>query len=676
MKIVLVPKLKARAGYDLALTLTFVVIALAALSSIMHWVASSNIVSERNNLYVSAQAAAESATEGVITRMMRDFTYSTLKSASDYSALVPDTSAWPIQFIFKSTNGVAQQTSVAIGGGYWTQLPSQFKGLYGYGQDCTVASTATTSNTRYAVSSTVSQSVWFGNIPLFQFAIFYNQDMEINPGASMRVNGRVHSNYNIWATGSSSSSPLIFTTSVDASGFVTNTPSPLDPQNFGHRSGNGVYSDTNSPISNSDTLVLPIGTDSDNNPAHVTSILRLPPNGLAAPQASAYSTNGQVYLYNEADLIVSNSPSGINSYSSTNVMTVYYQNQNNASPLVRVSPDVSSVQTVPTNSYSVTSGYVTNMIPSYSYTTNIVYYISGKNKGKIQSITVITNTAYTPEINEVNITNVTTYNITVTNYFYSFVTNVTYRDYRESKTVQAVQVDVANLNTWLANSDPTVGGLQYDQMNTSGSTYKGHGINSIYVQNDVSLDSSTLPAVRLVNGQQLPSSGLTVATALPIYVKGDYNTTTDGSHYSKALGDTTYTRPAALLGDAISLLSANWKDNYNASTSLSSRTPANICLNAATLEGIVPSDGSHYSGGVENFLRLLENWSGYTVTYNGSIVVMFPSQYATSPWKTTGNYYNAPSRQWGFDPNFQDSTKLPPLTPQLKATVRGFYVTR
>jgi len=90
-------------------------------------------------------------------------------------------------------------------------------------------------------------------------------------------------------------------------------------------------------------------------------------------------------------------------------------------------------------------------------------------------------------------------------------------------------------------------------------------------------------------------------------------------------------------------------------------------------EGIVqsnPNISGNYSGGVENFLRLLENWGG-TLTYNGSIVVMFPSQYATNSWQPTGNYYNAPTRHWAFDLNFASESGLPPLTPQTKAVVRG-----
>ena len=434
------------------------------------------------------------------------------------------------------------------------------------------------------------------------------------------------------------------------------------------------YADTNSPVSNADSLTLPIGDTTNNNPVYVKAILNLPPANVAAPLPAAYSTNGQVYLYNEADLIISNSPSGIGD-SSTNVLTVYYQNPNRATPLAVVTPNLQSTQTVMSNSFVTGLVSITNMIPQTTYTTNIVYYTRGKRRGQIRSITVTPHTTYYPQVVEEMVTNVVASYVTVTNHYYSFVTNQTFYDYREGKSVQAVQVDVGRLNAWLTNSS-TTGGAQYNQLNTSGITSKGHGINSVYVYNSVPVDDSNLPAVRMADGAQLPPNGLTVATPMPIYVMGDYNVTTDGTHYSRTLGDTTYTVPAALLGDAITILSANWKDYYNASTPLSSRNPVNICINAATLEGIVPSDGDNYSGGVENFLRLLENWSSSTtISYNGSIVVMFPSQYATSPWGRS-NVYGVPTRRWGFDSNFTKQGGLPPLTPQVRATIRGAYASR
>jgi hypothetical protein len=250
------------------------------------------------------------------------------------------------------------------------------------------------------------------------------------------------------------------------------------------------------------------------------------------------------------------------------------------------------------------------------------------------------------------------------------VTNASFYDYRESDTAQAVNIDVGALNTWLAKTN-SLGGFQYNTKNTTGSTSKAHLINSIYVYNSVPLSANQLPAVRLTDGQQLPGAGLTVATPSPLYVEGNYNTTTNGSRFSTTLGDTVNTEPAALLGDAITLLSSDWKDTYTNNTPLANRLTASITLNAATLEGIVPSNGTNYSGGVENFLRLEENWGGSTITYNGSIVVMFPSQYATNVWQTTGVYYQAPTRKWGFDNNFLNSGRLPPLTPTVRAIIRG-----
>ena len=130
------------------------------------------------------------------------------------------------------------------------------------------------------------------------------------------------------------------------------------------------------------------------------------------------------------------------------------------------------------------------------------------------------------------------------------------------------------------------------------------------------------------------------------------------------------------MADAITILSSNWNDkSYTNGYALSSRTPTSTTINAAAYEGIVQSSGTNYSGGVENFLRLMENWgSSSPVTYNGSIVVMFPSQYATNRWKPVGNYYNPPKRNWAFDVNFQSQNGLPPLTPELRVMSRQSWV--
>jgi hypothetical protein len=192
-------------------------------------------------------------------------------------------------------------------------------------------------------------------------------------------------------------------------------------------------------------------------------------------------------------------------------------------------------------------------------------------------------------------------------------------------------------------------------------TDTGHYVDSVYVYNNAPYTSTSLPAVRIANGSVLPDQGLTVITPDPLYVLGNYNA--NGS--SLGTTNTSNTQPAALFGDSITALSTGWSDSWNSSTGLSSRNPSATTINAATFEGIVQTVGANYSGGVENFIRLLENWSGTTLTYNGSIVVMFPSQYATNKWQQTGVYYNAPTRNWAFDLNFQTMNGLPPLTPKV-----------
>ncbi len=597
-------------GYALVMVMLSLAVMLIIFVSLMYWATSNARITVRNNLYNVSQAAAESATENIMTYMMRDFNNGSLGSASTYN-LFPPTNGWPVVFQFSDTNGnTANAATISIGTSAFTQLNSQYAGLYSFAIPVDIASPATPKNQGINLSATVYQTIQFAVIPLFQFAIFYNLDMEINPGAAMTVNGHVHSNNNIFATGSSSGSPLVFSNEVEAAQMATNVPSPLDPQNHG-RSGNVVYANPDTPLSDYTSLNLPIGGTTNNNPTNVLAILNLPPATNAPPNySSAYSTNGMVYFANAADLIISNAYNGTNGTSGTNIV-VYYQNMyNSPNYLIQVPGD--------TLVYSNTVG--TNQTVVYDY---------------------------------------------------SFVTNSTFYDYRESDTVQAVNIDVGKLNTWLANTN-TRGGAQYQTLNTTGSTQKGQSINTIYVVNNVAPTPTQLPAVRLMNGAQLPTNGLTVATADPMYVMGSYNITTNGTKTSTTLGDTTNTQPAAILADSITLLSSSWSDSYGTNTGLSSRgVTGDMTLNAATLEGIVPSNGTNYSGGVENFLRLEETWTGHNLTYNGSIVVMFPSQYATNGWQTTGNYYNAPTRKWGFDNNFMNSGRLPPHTPSVKALVRG-----
>lgn len=619
-------------AFALLITIVFLAIALMLFASIFYWAGTNAKLTQRNNQYNMSQAAAEAATETVLAHMMRDFLNQSIASSPASYAILPtniDQSTWPVKYSFSDTNGDPGQITVWFGPTASNTIPlnSQYSGLYGFAQNFLLAARATPLNQPQTVSATVDEAFQLANIPLFQFAIFYNVNLEIDPGASMTITGPVFSDQSIWE----GSSVCTFTTNVTAVG--TNNTTATDPFADNYTgSGGPTFLMAGQPVNNANSLTMPIGTN--NNPAAVIALLELPPPAYSMGTAAAYTTNGQLYLANEADLVISNAAYGTNFGSSTPFgtnVTIYYQDSGTAFYLNQLAP----------NYYVLKKPAITGLVTNY----------------------ISTNTSAATDCN----TNVQYAG-------FSFVTNTTFYDYRESKTVQALEIDISKLNLWLTNS-ATNGGSYYNnlcQLN------KGHPIDGIYAYNSVPETGSTLPALRMVNGQTLAtSSGLTVVTPFPMYVKGNYNVRTNGMTGGSDVNSnaTSFTYPAALMADSVTILSSNWNDSlYVAGYAESSRSPSETTINAAMLEGIVPSNpniSGNYSGGVENFMRLEEKWSSVDLWYNGAIVVLFYSQYATNSWKPTGNYYDAPTRKWAFDANFAQESKLPPMTPQVKAVIRG-----
>ena len=640
----------AARGYALTVTLIFLAVAIVVFASILSWTQGNATVTERNNEFNMSESAAEAAVERVIGQLDRNFVASSISNSSAYTGLVANTtngidqSTWPVQYVFSDTNGNANAASVIFAplASSAITLNSQYPGLSAFAQSIDVYVTATPTNQQYNVPATVHESLQFANIPLYQFAIFYNVNLEICPGQAMNVLGPVFCNQSIWE----GSGNATFSSTVTAVG--TNCSLQNDPfgLNYGPQTPPATFSQAGQPVDHANALVMPIGTN--NSPSAVLGLLNLPPAAYAMGTTPAYSTNGQAYPANAADLVITNFYNGTNDGALTPTgtnMFIYFQD--------------SSLTQLPFDFYILTNrgaGTVktTNYVAA-AFTTNIVFC------------------------------------------GYSFVTNVAFYDWREGwnggsgppKRVEAVQLDVAKLEIWMTNAitvnGTAVGGYTYDQTRLS----HGHHIGGVYVYTSVPLTTSQLPAVRVANGQLLPNPdnaslpyGLTVATPFPMYVLGNYNVQTNGGTPKVGLtNNTASTYPAALMADSITILSTNWSDSYTTVLpSGSTHGPGSTTVNAAMLEGIVqtnPNISGNYSGGVENFMRLLEDWNNgipsgkQTLTYNGSIVVLFYSQYATNSWQQTGNYYNPPNRNWAFDLNFKQVNKLPPMTPQIKAMIRG-----
>jgi Tfp pilus assembly protein PilX len=192
--------------------------------------------------------------------------------------------------------------------------------------------------------------------------------------------------------------------------------------------------------------------------------------------------------------------------------------------------------------------------------------------------------------------------------------------------------------------------------------------------------------LKLVDGSlgNLPMPGFTVASENPVYVQGDYNSKSSDTVWNTTPVDMTHSN-AAVIADALTVLSNSWTDlnsMQNPST-LSNRNRSvtyyrmaiaagkNMNFPRSSVSGSsVPADFGT-DGGLHNFLRMLEQ--GSTVNYRGSLVSLYYSEYATGTFKCCTLVYGAPTRNFSFDLDFLDPTKLPPGTPELQDVVNLTY---
>ncbi len=592
---------RGQRGYVLILTLVFVGLGVLLLTTLMNWTAETSHLTDRNNQYYITAAAAEAATEKVLVHFSRDYINdgeaTVYANLANYSAMAPTSAENPYWANFTFTNphnGAAGVYVDRYATNQYVVLNNQYQGLYGYQSTYRIIANAALSGTLNAnLIAAVQQYVGLESIPLFQFAIFYNEDLEMNPSPAMVVTGRVHANGNCYFLPATS---LTFSNDVTSSGVITLNYKPGDPQG-----GRGISLPPNvifdgAHDGGTSTLNLPIGTNGSST--NVYQILQIPPVG-----ESASSPLGTNRIYNKADLVllVSNTAPWVVS---------------NSTVLAQGGP----------------------------------FFGGG-----------------------VNLSNAWTNFMTVTNIIYNV---------RETTNVLTTMIDMAKLRAWITNStNPLASALSaYDE--TYVSKIYIADMRSTPVVTNVTYTTNVSPphvittnyfslavesGVYLMNGSNLPPAGMTIATPNPLYVRGDYNVTTNNVSYSRSVNSTAYTVPAALMADAIFVLSTNWTD-ANSAAAIGSRGAGNTTVNAAWLTGIVPTNingDNAYSGGVENLPRFLENWSGKTFWYNGSMVVMFNSFIAQVPWNSSANIYSPPTRNWAFDQNFTNENKIPPATPQI-----------
>lgn len=183
-------------------------------------------------------------------------------------------------------------------------------------------------------------------------------------------------------------------------------------------------------------------------------------------------------------------------------------------------------------------------------------------------------------------------------------------------------------------------------------------------------------ALKVMNGADLEGTlgvdGLTIATENPVYLQGDWNANSGGDGFDDPHVATS------IVGDALVMLSNNWNDNdsYSSPYDIAGRPRGpDTWYRVAVIAGKGPifpnpsGTGATFGtdGGAHSFLRFLEGSSAAganMIHYLGSLATFYFHRQAVGPFRCCGGLvYGVPARDYKFDTDFLDPSKLPPLTP-------------
>jgi hypothetical protein len=472
----------------------------------------------------------------------------------------------------------------------------------------------------------------------WNWAIFYNDPLEIHPGPQFTVTGWVHTNADLY-TGHNT---LTFADKVTYAGDWYH-PTAAHP-NYGFMPGDGQHPETPSApnwLSNlppaQDQEQQPFGIDTssmfsmtDNNPNN-DSYHELIDPPLGNPLPSKNPAN-QYY-----DPLMDAQGNWIRYY-------------DQAAVIIQVSDNPST--TTPgwdgVNGHDIVNLYIEN--PATAQLTPISS-ASPNNNGQKDL-----------------------YNMFATSG--AITTNESIQDNREGANVGITTLDLSKIVS-------TTGTPSYNEGNKAPLTKNAP---VVYIYN-TSATSSARRGIRIKGGSVIPSAGLTVASPNPVYIQGDFNTggtgslvpsnnpsnfNTNGTYVDPSNPPQSvvsgYTRaPSSVVADAVNILSNSWNDALSGTVPTASPTTVNTAIVSGTVPTNVNGDNA-YSGGAENFPRFLEDWSNQTFTYYGSMVELYKSQQAIGEWGKA-NVYSPPTREWYFDSNFK--TNPPPGTIMIYNYLKG-----
>lgn len=486
-----------------------------------------------------------------------------------------------------------------------------------------------------SVSQQASQIIENQITPLFQYAVFYNSDLEILPGPNMTLTGRVHSNRDMYlgcggtltmATDYVRAVGKLYRKRKDDGSIVGGSVLVQNLNNLGDAS-----------VSNDYLTTLPNGSLAQSK---IFSQAEMSAYGVNTVEGFDSSFGG--YDYNSNGVLTDTldwkawGAQAMSLYGGT-VQTADMNVPAAQPPQQNLTLDPFAPKTGGDYNKDSFGNYVAVPAGTGTYTKGYLHSKAG--------LIIKDGQAYAP-----NGTNITSALLSGT------ISTISVYDAREKKTVPQTKVNVGLLKASLeqAGSTGVIGTLK-------------NSWNGLLYATTMSATSTAPAGVYLTNGAELPNNpitgaktGLTVASNLPVYIQGDYNTKVNG--VASGTNDPNYRKPASVIADAVNLLSNSWTNTKTSASALP--TASNTTFNTAMIAGNTESvPGTSYSGGLENLPRFHEDWTNKNATIAGSFVNLWKSKIATGKWVYGPPVYNAPNRIWDFDPNYKDFTKIPPFTP-------------
>jgi Tfp pilus assembly protein PilX len=507
-------------------------------------------------------------------------------------------------------------------------------------------------------------------VPMFQFAAFYNQDLDFSNPPSMTMNGPIHTNGSMYLNSGSNTLTIngaltmagrffrgerLNTTCNGTVNIFSPTPAPGGFQSLACGSGRREY------------------TQADVNPTWGANQIKIGIPTLTLPPISTFNADSSGEYWNKADLRVvlrvdgSDNPQGIEVQTAAGTTDSAATNAllgNTCAPITTtLSANELATDTNLTVSSS-TSFRLANASRDSKDGPALQFEPSGTS-------TYVNNSAIDNDSNVVNNARSSNTEIRISRNIGGSLstgsvvrratvwTSNTFWNYREkndttsdptdndalrndAKRIRMLNVDMRAL---MSCARQLMGGKNLDDSTDGGLvwflTVKGPNSNNVVTATPPGAPNTY--GIRLYNGANLSSTnssdpairGLTVVSDQAVYIRGDYNcgTTTFNANRTLTSCSNDNKKPAAVIGDTINVLSNDWPldDSYSRAYSYSTTNPSiNGIQNTTTPVYIYsfefPSDGPGRlassttinaaflagidltGGGLNNYPRLHEDW--------------------------------------------------------------------